>query len=363
MAQLQHTVAIELIADSLRDKTSDLIKIEDLKTVLNEDLVEKLTDNGKNIVTTGLNPDAINEIKTEIQRVLETNYLETLNRGKLALKQRNDPNQVVQNAQAYFKSSLEKTQCKKNLFAFFLEKLAGYGQLFGEEDKPLLRNAFDQYLDKTAEEYSHSLRDLKSIESVKARIQLHDKNLKSNSNGSMSAQPLTINNLNEGTKVEPVVGYKINKDNLREQLQYALSNLKPGEKICIEASRPDRDDIVKRIAETGFQYRNPLLALLLLLFIQLQMIKKDDVTRTMQAVKDLAKKHDLIIDPKDINLKLSVVGADGKRQTILEGPLPEPLVQDLNQSIAKINAQRVPKPDFSNKKQNEEVNNSPRFRA
>lgn len=363
MAQIQHTVAIELIADSLRDKTSDLIKIEDLKTFLNEDLVEKLTDNGKNIVTTGLNPDAINEIKTEIKNVFKTNYHETLNRGKLALKQRNDPKQVVQEAQAYFKRSLEQTQCKEKLFAFFLNKLADHGQLVGEEDKPHLRNAFDQYLDKTVEEYSHSLRDLQSVESVKARIQLHDKNSKSSSSASMAAQALAINNLNKGRKVEPVVGYKINKDNLREQLQYALSNLKPGEKICIEAFRPERDDIVKRIAETGFQYRNPLLALLLLLFIQLQMIKKDDVTRTMQAVKDLAKKNDLIIDAKDIHLKLNVTGADGKQQTILEGPLPEPLVQDLNQSIVKINAQHVPKPVFSNKKQVEEVNNLSRFRA
>lgn len=362
MAQIQHTVAIELIADSLRDKTSDLIKIEDLKTFLNEDL-GKLTDNGRNIVSTGLNPDAMSEIKTEIKNVFKTNYHETLNGGKLELEQRNDPKQVVQKAQAHFKRSLEQTQCKEKLFAFFLNKLAEHGQSISEEDKPHLRNAFDQYLDKTAEEYSHSLRELQSVESVKARIQLHDKNLKSNSNASMSAQKLTFNNLNKGTKVEPIIAYKINKDNLREQLQYALSNLKPGEKICIEASRPDRDDIEKRMAETGFQYRNSLVALLLLLFIQLHMIKKDDVTRAMQTVKDLAKENDLIIDPKDINLKLSVVGADGKRQTILEGPLPEPLVQDLKQSIAKINAQRVPKPDFSNKKQNEEVNNSPRFRA
>jgi len=362
MVQIQHTVAIELIADSLRDKTSDLIKIEDLKTFLNEDL-GKLTDNGRNIVSTGLNPDAMSEIKTEIQNVFQASFDETLNQGKLALRHRDNPKQVVPNAQAYFKKSIEQAQLKQKLFAFFLNKLAEHGQSISEEDKPHLRNAFGQYLDKTVEEYSHSLSDLQSVESVKARIQLHDKNSKFNSNASMTAQGLTINNLDKGTKVEPVIGYKINKDNLREQLQYALSNLKPGEKICIEASRPDRDDIEKRMAETGFQYRNPLLALLLLLFIQLHMIKKDDVTRTLQAVKDLAKKNGLTIDPKDINLKLSVTGADGKQQTILEGPLPEPLVQDLNQSIVKINNQFVPKPDFSNKKLDEEVNNLPRFRA
>ncbi|MES2141550.1 MAG: hypothetical protein V4471_01505 [Pseudomonadota bacterium] len=349
----QHTVGIEIIKEDLNEKFSGLLKLEQLTPFLGKNLIEKLTDSGKQLLSTGLNTDALNATGTEMRKEFRKHYDEALKIGELALSQGNDPKVAAQKAQARFKQSLAQAQAEETLFQFFLKRLADQGQIFTKEDEPHLREAFRQFMDKTVEKHSDSLKDFQSLESVKARIQLNDESSKSNSNASMTAQVLT-KNLNTGPKVDPKVDYKIDIDNLRKQLKHALANLKPGEKINIGILLPNRGDIAKRIAETGFQYKASLLGLLLLLFLQLRMIKKDDTTRALKAVKDLAEKDGLRIDPRDINLKLSVIGDRGNNQTLLEGPLAEPLVQELNKSIAKINPQVSPKFVPSKRKTTEE---------
>ncbi len=351
----QHQVGIELIKEGLAEKVASLLKIKDLTSLLDNQFSEKLTNQGKAIVSNGLNEEALSATEAEIRKAFRKPYDEALAIGETELSQGTDPKIAAHKAQILFKQSLENAKIEEILFQYFLQQLASQGQTFTEQDKPHLREVFYQYMDKTAKMHSDSLNDFQSLESVKARIQLHDENSKSNSNASMTAQVLT-NNLNTGTKVEPKVGYKIDIDNLRKQLKYTLANLKPGEKINIDVTMPERADLEKRIAEIGFQYRTPLLALLLLLFIQLHMLKKDDTTRVLKAVKDLAEKDGLRINPKDINLKMSVTGNDGRKQTVLEGPLAEPLAQELNKSIAKINAQLAPKPVPSQKRKAEDDN-------
>ena len=352
----QHTVGIEIIKEDLNEKFSGLLKLEQLTPFLGKNFIEKLTDSGKRLLSTGLNTDALNATETEMRKEFRKPYDEALKTGELALNQRNDPKVAAEKAQARFKKSLAQAQAEETLFQFFLKRLADQGQIFTKEDEPHLREAFRQFMDKTVEKHSDSLKDFQSLESVKARIQLNDESSKSNSNASMTAQKLTTN-LNTSLKVDPKVDYKIDINNLRKQLKHALANLKPGEKINIDVVIPNRGDIAKKMAEIGFQYKTSLLALLLLLFIQLGMIKKDDVIRTLKAVKDLAKRDGLRIDPKDINLKISVTGNDGKQQSVLEGPLAEPLAQELNKSITKVNTPSLstPKRKEEEEKENEEL--------
>ncbi|MDQ8039615.1 MAG: hypothetical protein REH83_04335 [Rickettsiella sp.] len=341
----QHFAGITLIKEDLKEKVSKLLNIKNFIPLLDENFTEKLTKDGKNIIAAGLNPEALSTAEEEIKNELRKQYNAALMLGESLLKQGFDPKTAVSQAQIQFKKSIENARSKETLFQSFISELAKKKQAFSEEDKTHLRDVFFQFLDNTIHKHNESLKDFQSLESVKASLKLDDENMPRNSNASMTARELNKDKLNIGPKVQTVPGYGVNIDNLRKQLKHALANLKPGEKINIEVTKPQRDELEKNIAETGLQYRNPLLAMLLLLYLHLihfsripflRINKDNDEKRVLKVLQDLAKKDGLFLDPKDLNLKISVTAKDGKKQTILEGPLSEPLANELNNTAAKV---------------------------
>lgn len=157
--------------------------------------------------------------------------------------------------------------------------------------------------------------------------------------------------------------YKINIDNLRLQIKHNLANLKPGEKLHIVVEiPPDRADILKKVAETGFQYRISLVALLLLFFIQIKMINKDDETRTISAIQKLIEKDHIPLQSEDITFSIKSRGNDGKLQTVQE---PRPLDSSvmawkkLNKPWQALN--NILYPTMGGKKQTDELQKENKF--
>jgi hypothetical protein len=142
--------------------------------------------------------------------------------------------------------------------------------------------------------------------------------------------------------------YKVNIADLSKRIKHSLAHLKPGEKINIVIDIPiDRADIEKRIAEQGLQYRIPLVALLLLIFLQLKMNYQDDQTRVLKAVKKLIA-DGIAIDPKDIKLKISSIDNNGKTQIHTEELSPY-FIQQLEQ-IRKKFAEQLEEQQRASKK-------------
>lgn len=347
--RLQHIAGITLIKEGLTEKLANLSKIEGFTTLLGK-FTEKMSDQGKAIAA-DLNKEALDTTEAEMKEEFRIHYDAALATASSELKQGKGPTAAVQKAQGQFKQSLEHAQIKEKLFQSFLSRLTAKRQIFNQEDTPHLRDAFNQHIDKTIEGHSDSLKDFQSLESVKARLQLNAEDLKRNSNASMTAQELKENQLNSGPKKEPAIGYNLDINNLRQQLKTTLANLKPGEKVNIEVTKPDRPEIEKTMTEDALRHRTPLLAILLLLYLQifyfaripfLMTSKKNDEQRVLKAIQDLAKKDGLIIDPKDINLNVKVIRRDGKEQTEFEGPLKEPFVAELNKTADEVRAQIFP---------------------
>lgn len=180
-----------------------------------------------------------------------------------------------------------------------------------------------------------------AINTYKAKLSLHNEQLKNKKTDAHLIAKVFDPESFSSDPMNPVdYDYKINIDNLRLQIKDNLAKLKPGEKLHIALEiPPDRADILKKVAETGFQYRISFVALLLLFFIQIKMINKDDETRTISAIKKLAEKDHIPLQPKDITFSIKARGNDGKLQTVLEPrPLDPAIVAwKLNKSLYALN--------------------------
>lgn len=163
-----------------------------------------------------------------------------------------------------------------------------------------------------------------AINTYKAKLSLHHEQLKNKeTDAHLTAKVFDPESFSPDPMNPIDYDYKINIDNLRLQIKHNLANLKPGEKLHIVVEiPPDRADILKKVAETGFQYRISLVALLLLFFIQIKMINKDDETRTISAIQKLIEKDHIPLQSEDIKFSIKSRGNDGKLQTVLE---PRPL--------------------------------------
>jgi len=138
----------------------------------------------------------------------------------------------------------------------------------------------------------------------------------------------------------PMPGFTVNSNKLYSQLKYTLANKKSGERINIELTVPNREENQRQIAEAGLQYRTPglalLLSMLLLLFVHLRLVLKNDEQKVTDAINKLIKGDGLSIDPNDIKLKISQIGHNGKDYVIHEGDLSEPSLKQLNRSSQEI---------------------------
>lgn len=198
---------------------------------------------------------------------------------------------------------------------------------FGSQLTGADRVKYDQAWDKISKQLVRSLTSFSASQIIARKAQLLSHNAQLLEKGKKTDANLTAGVFDPKTsstdpKISVDYGYKVDIDNLRLQIKHALASLKPEEKLHIEVEvPPDRVDILKRVAENSFQYRIPLVALLLMWFIELKMINKDDETRVVKAVAKLAKQDGLMLNSEDIMFSIKARGSDGKLQT-LQGPRP-----------------------------------------
>jgi hypothetical protein len=316
-----------LIQKDLEQKFSALIDDEERFKKFSLALKEKLSDTGKAIYRDDLDPATVAEMNRQIKKGFKKKYERALEESIEKLKKNIDAQEIIKSAQT---SLLEKLKQKKiTLVAELIASLEANQLYLTPEDKSHLEKCLNEYLDEISQKLTATLAEIKP-ETLQARLQLdHDNSASVEISGQVTAT--NGKDLNE-LKIAPLPplpsGYKINIADLSTRIKHSLANLKPGEKIIIALSvPPDRGDSLKRITEQSLQYRLLLVALLLLIFIQLRMIKKDDEPRVYQAIKKLAV-CGIAIDPNDIQFEISHLDNNGKKR-ILKKELSPSFIEKL----------------------------------
>ncbi len=277
------------------------------------------------------------DFKEEYERVLKERIEN--------LKESIDTQEIAEQAQTGLQ---KKLNTKKDEFVKKLTPLLKRKN-FTPDDEQCLNATCHDYLAEIIQQLSHTLLEIKP-EIIQARLQLDSANsalAKIDRHMTVSADKKDLNQLKIASQAPPLEpAYKINISDLSKRIKHSLASLKPGEKINIALSVPlNREDSLKRIAELGLQYRTPLLvALLLLFFIQLKMIKKDDETRVLEAIKKLAA-DGIAVNPNDIQLEVSRIDHNGKKE-ILAKELSPHSIQELERVIQQFNAQLKQKCSF-----------------
>lgn len=199
-----------------------------------------------------------------------------------------------------------------------------------------------------------------AINTYKAKLSLHNEQLKNKkTNAHLTAKAFDPESFSSDPMNPVDYGYKIDIDNLRLQIKHNLAKLKPGEKLHIAVEiPPDRADILKKVVETGSQHRISLVALLLLFFIQIKMIKMDDETRTISAIEKLTEKDNIPLQSESITFSIKSRGNDGKLQTVLEPrPLNPVIAWKLNKPLQALNNILYPAMDVKKQKDELQENN------
>ncbi len=315
------------IREDLLQEFPDLIADKVRLEKFNAALEGKLSAGGKAMYGNGLDQALINQcLAPDFKKEYELVLAESIEK----LKEHIDTQKVIENNQTCLQ---EKLKSKKSKLVGALISALSAEQGFSAEDRQHLETCFHAYLDDISQQLGATLKRIKP-ESIQARLQLDS----ANSASAKIDKHLTVigdrklEQLHIAPQAAPLApAYKINIADLSKRIKHSLANLKPGEKINIEVSLPlNREDSLKRIAEQGLQYRLPLVALLLLIFIQLRMIKKDDETRVYEAIKKLAVDDGIPIDPSEIKFKVSSIDNNGKTQVLAEALSPQ-FIQQLKQ--------------------------------
>lgn len=342
---------VEQYKEQVNDKLKDTLGF---LNIFGKEFKERLSEEGKATFGVGLNIDALTTLQKQLKKAFNKDYQEVVDLDLNELLRSNEPEITIKNAQARLAEKLQIT--KANLLTKLATRLASKGQSFNAEDQAQIDNAFKRYMDKTAEKLNESLKQFGLLNSIKLKLQVHNSNHSTSKNATLRATGLNnARSLSDIPKPPaPTPGFTINNDKLYQQLKYTIANKKSGERINIELTIPNREENQRQMAEAGLQYRNPGLALavslLLFLLVHLRIFLKNDEQRIADVLNELVKKNGLSIDPKDINLKISQIGQNGKDYVIHEGTLSELSLQQLNQSSQEI--KKILQDDINNNQKN-----------
>lgn len=202
------------------------------------------------------------------------------------------------------KTKLEKN--KQTLLESLNYLLSANAQNFNENDNDKIKKAFTEKLDKDYQSLSKHLEQLKSlIPSIFAKIKFHldaaSALNKQDKNNDFTLDKLPeLEDLKIPVKPEPKVGYKVDIQNLKQQILNDIANEK---EITIKLIDTRGYSLFKQIADTGFQHQSPGLALLYLIILLFTYFIYNNENRAMQAIQELIKEGHRI-DPKKIKLKI-----------------------------------------------------------
>ncbi|WP_342219706.1 hypothetical protein [Rickettsiella endosymbiont of Miltochrista miniata] len=293
---------------------------------------DNLSEDGKNIYDVGFK-EPLEATFKKFDQELKSEYLKLLDLVEKDALASFDPHATVQKAKTFLKDKLDKL--KPTLCDTLNHELTAKGQSFNEEDKEELIYVLNEYADNCGKKLNSFLEEIDGVWSKVAKLQLHINNeeseLKANDpDATFALKETDLDKLSTGAAPAPVTGFKVHKDNLSEQLMHTLANKKNGEKINIELTVPNRDAISRQLGEIGLQYRNPAIALLIMLIfyiatmdIDLKILGvrlapriRDDEGRVVNAIKKVIEEKGILINPNDITLTTKRLNNNGKPTVI-----------------------------------------------
>lgn len=216
---------------------------------------------------------------------------------------------------------------KENLLQALNNLLNKNSQNFSVDDKDNIKDAFTKKLSEDYQKLNNHLEGWKSLlPSTFAKIQFHldaaqAKNReKKNSDFTIDQLP-EFEKLKTPVKPEPKVGYKVDIKNIKEQILNDIANEK---EVTIKLIDTQNYSYFKKIADIGFQYQSPGLALLHLIILLFAKIIYNNEKRTTQAIQELIEEGHLI-DPEKIRIKIVNPRTANESEAIVrkEGPLDE----------------------------------------
>lgn len=305
-----------------------------------DNLKDNLSESGKIIYASADFKQSLKNTYKKFSDELSTEYLNLLDLAEKDALNTFDPHATVQKAQAFLQKKLN--ELNTSLYNNLNDELIAKGQNFEEEDKEELRTALKNYTDNCEKKLNKLVQEMDGIWSKVAKFQLHIRNeaaaLKaSKPDATFSIKETDLDKLSIGDAPAPVSGFKVNIDNLSEQITYSLANKKSGEKINIEVTLPDRDAILRQIGDIGFQYRSPAVALVgMLIFYLAAMIFNNDEKRIATSIKKVIEEKS-IINPQDITLTIKRLDNNGKPIVIKEKVALNPeQIEKLQLSVEEI---------------------------
>lgn len=207
---------------------------------------------------------------------------------------------------ALHNAQIKLNKNKESLLKSLNNLLSENTQSFDENDRDKIRKAFTEKLDKDYQSFSNHLEGWKSLlPSSFAKIKFHLEaaralnKQKKNNDFTLDKLP-ELEDLQIPVKPEPKVGYKVDIQNIKQQILNDIANEK---EITIKLIDTQNYSQFKQIADIGFQTQRPHLALLHLIILLFAKIIYNNEKRTIQAIQELIKEGHLI-DPKKIKLKI-----------------------------------------------------------
>ncbi|MGC1854745.1 MAG: hypothetical protein WA659_05160 [Candidatus Aquirickettsiella sp.] len=347
------------VCDQLKnDLENDLPSFDEAKffQVFGRSFENNLSAHGKNIYARGLDQNVLTAIHKEVNEKLTQNYKEILANALPEMLISFDSASTAHNAQNKFELKLEES--KQALLEKLNNELAAVDQAFtNPTDKKALNTAFSNSLSTIGTKYKTNLNELDSIWSELAKWNLHLINNKESETKSKNTDfALTQTDpkkLSIGIAPNPTTGWRLDIDNLTERLMHIVANLKPGEKIHIVLTCPDREGIIRQIGEIGGG-RSPAVALAIAAFFYfLAMFCNNDEERKLAALKKVIEKYGIVLNPENVTTATKQLNTNAKPiVTRKKGSLEPAQIdalqkanQELIKSLKEVN--EAPKPTHS----------------
>lgn len=333
-------VTFALISDQFEKGLSPFTE-DDFLGSFGEKFKEQLSNEGKTTFTTVFKQAIPNPLLRSIRKQFKQDYEETIQALINDFLVNFDLDVSLKKTQA--KLNQQSTKAKEQLLTHLNQALSDQGHVFISEDKAKLDTALTTYLDINYKKLSQHLDVFKDLPAHYTHYQQHLdlKQAQTKADKSVShlfdGENLTLEKLLSPLKPAPKVGYKIDIDNLKEQILHDIAHKK---NIDINLTTPDRYALFKRMADIGLQYRSPALALFHIFIFLVSAWIHNDEKKVVQAIKQAIKEKQIFnLDPRKITLQITNSTSNGKDTiTRKKGPLSEEHINELQSEIDEIKA-------------------------
>lgn len=325
---------VTLISDDLEKGLPRFTEAEFLG-IFGTEFQNQLSHAGKDVLAGVLEQNTLNPVPKTISEKFHKDYQATLEAFLEDFPKSFNPDASIKKAQCKLQEKLTIT--KDQLVAELTQELNVKGHNFTPKDKAKFETTFSEYLDKNYEELNKHFEKFKDLLAVYTKYQLHEELTEAQTKAdkdishSITRDP-TLEELQTKPKPKPTFGFKVDKKNLAEQIQ---SDIAAGKDIDINITLSDLSAIFKRMADNGFQYQKPSLALVYMLIFLIIMYRHNNEIRAFQSTKDVIKEKKLFdFDPSKITLQMIIPTPNGNEKIIRKkGPFNPEQIKELQSLI------------------------------